>query len=620
MNLELICGRYFPTIHYMSESKETNTTNVAGAEKPRKQKPVFTNDSYFGFATYMKTDDGDWKFMLNWRRVIAILVVLVIIGYCAFATLRYMIDKYKREWDGASFATSFVLPFSEEARDERNKALGEFYMAKARESKTPGEVVAYVRTALGYDETNPDARISFSYLIFYQRMVKDAIDFLAEGLPVALDHKEYPTYFVRRCLSVTEDLKLVESVKECMPKLEEMIAQVNEELKDESLSDDAKKDLKARLQILESNRLVLAVGAVQASILRGYFAQAKELLDQYGLEKYVPGKVLAAQILWENGSREDAITYLDRAVDESRGDPQIVLLRALYLSAMGRTSQARYGLTLAAVRNNSPEIRIRLISALGEESGNAAMRREMIEDYIRRYGDNAKALLLLSQYATEQNDMELLTRIYNIANEKIFVELPRFEMHYLEALIVSGKPKEALLMMDKLGQENMAWVEANSAGLDGLKTIAYFKAGDETLGKLHLERTLSNRSISAAQLVIVGKRLAEIGRPDEALSAYETAFHIENYNNMVLVALVDYALKKRDVDALMRYLPRLVDSRRPPRGLLERAKRFLASDRMMFLPEAEKYYDIVSEMLKGKDGVKLFSESDRQINKTLSVD
>ncbi len=596
----------------MADSKDSEVASGSDVRRDLKPKTTFSNSSYLGFAAYVKTDAGDWKLVLNWRRIVSIVVALVVVGYCAVAGLRYANDKYNRGWDGASFKNSLIMPFSESARDRRRKELGEFYMAKAREAKTPAEVVANVRTALGYDDKNSDARISFSYLIFYQRMVGEAIAFLAEGLPDALDHNEYATYFVRRCLSVSEDDTLIENVKKCMPQLNEMLEQTNKELGEPSLPEGRRRALLERKQILEKNHMILAVGAIQASILRGYFAQARELLEEYGLEKYVPGKVLDAQILWESGEEEAAIACLDRAVAESRGDAQIVLLRALYLAAMGRVSQSRSSLSQATITNNSPDIRVRLIALLKEEGGNDELRRHVIDDYFRRYENDAKALLVLSQYAAEQNDMELLERIFDIANEKVFVELPRFEMQYLEALVATGKPKEALLMMDKLGQENMAWVEANSATLDGLKSVAYFTSGDETLGKLHLERALKNRSITAAQLVSIGRRLAEIGRLDEARSAYETAFNFENYNNMALVSLVNYAIEKRDVDVLMKYLPRLLDSRRPPRRVLERARRFLASDRMMFLPDAERYHDRVSEILKSKEGVKLFSDPERE--------
>ncbi len=576
-----------------------------------KKESVFSGGPYFGFAAYVKTSEGDWRLVFNWKRIIIVCVSFVVFAYVAIAAIRFSNDKYKRGWEGASFPRALAMPFVPKFQEARRRALADFYMEKARNSKSPASIVAFVRLALGYNEQNSDARISFSYLMFYQRLIHDSAIFLAEGLPGALDHREYATHFVRRCLAVAEDQVLIDAAQEFVPDFDKAIAEVDKKLANENVSEEEKNSLRERRQILESNRTVLAVGAVQAAILRGKFTIAKKIIADFELEKIVSGRVLLAQILWEDGEKDRAIALLDKTVEESNSDVQVILLRSLYLSSMKRHAAARSGIVQAILKTNSPELRVRLMLIL-KDQGELSSYREMVEDFIRRYENNPAALIRLSQFATEQNDVPLIERILKIAEKKVFGELPTFEMHYLEALIANDRPKEALAMMDRLSAENGAWIEANSSGMDALKTGAHFKAGNDTLGKWYLESAIKNRSISAGQLIVLGKRLSEMGHLEEARDAFETAYQLENFNSVVLVALVDYALEKNDVNALLKYLPRMLNARRPSRLTLERVKKFLGSDKMMFLPDAEKFYSKIDEILISEDGDKLFTDIEKE--------
>ena len=558
----------------MEENSQLSDT-PAPARKERKDKVAFSWDSYFGFATYARASTGNWRLFINWKRIGILFATCCLAGYFAIAGLRYANDKYRKGLETTKFSTMLLYPFSVNVRQEHRRALGEFYINKARETKIPGEVIGNVRTALGYWPMNPDARIYFSYVMFYQRLVKEGVKFLADGLPAALDHKDYVTYFVHRCLETAEDDVLINAVRE---------------------NADSEK-------ITTENKMILAVAASQACVLRGRFDEAREFMAKYELENTMTGRVLLAQILWESGEQERAISLLDQVVAASGENIQVVLLRAMYLSSTGDRLKARTSLMRTSLATNSPEIRMRIISLLSSEA-DKEFRERLIETYIDDYKNNSAALLQLSQYATDQNDFALMERIHKLATEKILIDLPKFEMHYIEALTATDRPDDAIKLLDRLSQENMAWVEQNSATLDCLRTMAYYKSGKETLGKLMLERTLKNRSVTVAQLALVGRRLTEMGRLEEGRDAYQAAYLLENYNHQALVALVDYALAKRDTEVMFRYLPELLDSRRPPRGVLLNVRRFLASDRMLFIPDTEKYLVRVNELLDSKAGTK----------------
>lgn len=585
----------------MSEKK-----NFVSNEKKRKK--VFKNSRYFGFAAYVRTEAGNWKLRLNWKRIFILGVSFFLVAYFGFAYVRYANDKYRKEVESTSYWTMLIYPFSREARLEHRKAVGDAYIERAKQAKTPGEVIANVRTGLSYSPMNPDGRIYYSYLMFHQRMVKDAVKLLAEGVPAALEHKEYIIYFVRRCLETAEDDLLVKIAEEELPKMDALLAEIENSLKNPGVSDDVRANLEARKKQVESNKMLLSVGTVQSLILRGRFDLATERMEAYQLRKTLTGQVLAVQILWESGEHEKALALLNEVVQASNGNTQVVLLRAHYLSTLGENSRALTGLIQAAVADENPEIRIRIIS-LTDSVTQKAQRERRIAEYVRRYENNATAMFMLAQHAADKNDFELVERLYKIAEEKIYENITRFEMVYIETLIANNKAKEALDLLKKLSEESIGWVEQNSATINCLRTFAYYKNGDESLGRLSLENTLKNRTVSVSQLILIGRRLTEMGLLDEGRSAYEAAYLAENYNHKALIALVDYAIEKKDVGVLFRYLPELLDTRRPPRQTLERIQRFLGSDRMLFIAERDDYLKRVSDLLERPGGTRTSDDS-----------
>lgn len=582
-----------------------------------KKEKIFTNSQYLGFFAYVRNDDGAWKLRVNWLRFIAVGALLAGTAFFGLTTLRYM--KYQEaEVDSIDYVDMMGYMFSRETRLKCRNALGDKMIEKALSAKDPGSVIGGIRAGLQLSPNNPDGRIYYSYMMFFQRMYRDACELLAGGLKSALEHPEYPNYFVRRALACTEDEILMKAIDEVLPLCKEKIENYKTEFETlqkklevaggESVPANAElveelKALKAKYEICVSNQMILQVGLVQSLILRGYFDEASERMKQFNLKNTTTGEVLYAQILWETNDRQGAVDFLNAACERSNDNLQVVLLRAMYLSQMGEKIKARTTLLKAAVQTNDPDIRIRIISMLDTPESQDVWKR-LVESFIATYSQksnpNPAALLALSQYATDSNKFELCERLYKIAEANIYEELPRFELHYMESLIARGDPKKTIEMLEKLNSQNLGWVERNSATLDCLRTMAYYKMGNETAGKLALETTIKNRNISVSQLLIVGKRLGDMGRLEESRLAYNAAYMSENYNQQALLALVNYALENQDTDALFRYLPELLETRRPPRAMLERVRDYLASDRLLFTLKTDDYLEIIEKLLNSK--------------------
>lgn len=546
----------------------------------------FSNDQFFGFAAYARSKSGEWRLHFNWRRILLILLSLAVAAYLALAGLLFCWFRYKHEWEETSYLQMLKYPVSAKTRVAIRKGIGDRMIAAAREQfqvdRNFTDYLRAIRTGLAYSPYNPEGRIDFSSLLFYQKRTAEAFEFLQECLPYAITHKTFTQFFVRQCLDLTYDDLLAGTADAMVP-----------------LFPTVEKVLPKSAENVGSNRLLLVIGASQANLLRGRFERAKDLIKRFELENSLSGRVMQAQIDWESSRRELALENLRDIFTRTPSAEQVGLLYAVYLKENNQISAARDVLVRLALSQSNPAIRVRIIT-LFEGPENARYRNYLENEYLERYKDNSNALIFLAQYATDSGRFELMKRIYEHAHSAVLIDLPKFELLYIESLIMAGKPAEAIKMLEELDSGNFVWVNNYRGTLDCLRTLAYYSTNQANLGKINLDRVIKNRSVPATRMVVLARRLSALGCEQEARDVYESAFLQDNTNQPVLIALVKYAVNKEDVPALVRYLPPLLDTRRPPRAILERVQRFLGSDRMLFVARRENLVLRVQEILGNK--------------------
>lgn len=551
----------------------------------------FSNQEYFGFARYARSGDGQWRLHFNWRRIACVVVVLGVVAYLALATLLFCWFRYKQEWEPTKFSEMLVYPFSVETRVALRKNIGDKIISDAKGKFTEdgdfGDYFRSIRAGLVYSPNNPDGRIDFSSLLFFQKRTREALEFLREGLPYAVNHKTYVQFFVQQSLENSYDDMLISAANEILP----AFSIAEKTLPEKNNAND--------------NRLIMIVGAAQANLLRGRFEAARTLLETYHLTGTVSGRVLIAQIDWENGQRERALENLGEICRQSPGLEQVALLYALYLKEDGKLSAARDVLFALALRKSDDSaIRIRILG-LFDGDDNLPYRARLIRDFISRYENNSDALLALTQYATDNKNFQLVKQLYDKACEKMFDNLPKFELLYIESLIMNGQSGAALKILEDLDSGNYVWVNNYQGVLDCLRALAYYSTNQSNLGKINIERIIKNQSVPAARLIVLARRLEGLGFKQEARNLYENAYLLDNRNQTVLIELVNYALENEDVAMMVRYLPPLLDTRRPPRGVLEKVQNFLGSDRMLFIVKRENLINSVTQMLDESKGEKI---------------
>ncbi len=537
----------------------------------------FSNREYFGFATYARSRSGQWRLHFNWRRIAVVFVTLGILGYLLLGLLCHYLMKQE-----PTAGESLLYPISRETRMNVRKRLGDKIIAEAKvqfsENHDANAYFQAIRAGLMYSPYNPDGRIDFSSLLFFQKRTREAFGFLSDGLPYALNNTNYVQFFVRQSLELAQDDVLSDTAETLLP-----------------LFPTAEKIL-PEPNALRDNHLILTIGAAQANLLRGRFDKASEILKKNEMGTSLSGHVLYAQIAWEQGDRDKALAMLREALSLAPGNEQISLLYSLYLKEAGNLPEARDVLSRLALLKNDPAIRVKILTLFpGEE--NRAYRESLEENFFERYADDSAALLVFAQYATDTKNYDLVRKVYDYAHKKAHIDLPKFELLRLESFILSGNSDKALKILDELNDGNYAWVKNYQGVIDCLRAIAYYSNGQASLGKISLERVLKNQSVPTARLIVLARRLDELGFEEEAHSVYESAFLLENENQTVLLELVGYALRHENVSVLLRYLPPLLETRRPPRAVLEQVQNFLGSDRMLFVVKRDSLITDVTQML-----------------------
>lgn len=538
----------------------------------------FSNSEFLGFATYARSKSGKWRLHFNWPRIFVLFAVLGALGYAAIGLFFFYFLKGE-----ASYAESLAYPLSREIRKEVRTRLGDRLVSEAKEefneSKDFGKYFQGIRAGLIYSPYNPEARIDFASLLFYQKRTKEAFEMLKEGLPHAITHRNYVQFFVRQSLDLAQDDVLASAADAILPQMPTL---------GKMFPEDA--------EALRDNRLILAVGAAQANLLRGRFERARKVLETYDIKGTLSGRVITAQLDWESGRKEEALRNLEESLRLAPGNDQISLLYALYLKEDGKLSEARDVLTRLALLKNDPSIRVKILTLFPGED-NRTYRERLEKDFFDRYQNDSAALLVFAQYATDGKNYELVQKIYDHARKNALVDLPKFELLYLEALVLNGKGEDAVKALDELDSGNYGWVKNYQGVLDCLRALAYYSSNQANLGKINLERVMKNQSVPAARLIVLARRLDAFGFEEEARNVYENAFLLENGNQTVLLELIRYALRHEDVSVLVRYLPPLLETRRPPRSILEKVQNFLGSDRMLFVAKRESLINSVTEML-----------------------
>lgn len=528
---------------------------------------------FFGFAEYVRGNDGRWTLRLRKRKIALAAFVFSAVAYLAGVSAAYFRERVLLgRKTTASFSEIALVPVSAETRSRRRARQASALVEAAKRTESPEEALALVRSGLARNSANPDGRLFFSHVLFYQRRFREAAAFLSDGLAGAGTHPDYVRFFVRRCLDCGEDAAVVEAAEKYAT--------------DENFS--------------KENRFALVVGAARAEIFRGRFAEAQARLERPPLAGTPSADFLAAHIARERGNVRAAAALLLR-VRERFSSPELELALARDFFALGETETARRFLVSAETCAPvcPPPVRVGILATLSEMkfSGAAEMLAKRIEDFFETCGNDADAMRQLAAFATEKGDAALAGRCLERARAAAFPSLPDFALLRIEALLTAGERECAREILDEIFASPPVWFTSRAAALNGLRAVALFSVGDNAGARLCLEKATFGSSLTTPQTVALARRLFACGNAPEAFRLLEIRLETEPESIALLQEILALAIRSRAAETFVRFAPRLARSRRPSRDFLERAAAFARSDALIFFPQRESLDALFSEML-----------------------
>ncbi|MDR2862429.1 MAG: hypothetical protein LBV54_00930 [Puniceicoccales bacterium] len=568
-----------------------------------KQSPPQREKVWWGLAYYVRKDFGRWVFRPRWGLVSLLSCSLLVLAYLSLVGGTYWLNKYYRDFENTSLRDMFyyVIPQSVtlpwlgyfnilpsfldekviEAKLSHREKIGNKLFEDPRN-------IYDLRNAAHLAPKNLQAQFTIARLFlnpdYGLNRINDGVDILDRALPYVVEAPDAHVWlqqYAHLCFLVDQDKRI--------------IATAEQWLDDGRLSPMA--------------RITLATSYAEALFLRGDMKKSLALIERYNLNTTLPGFLLNIMIMWESGEQKQTIAMLSSYIERlEKSDPdktkereQMLYALARFYWEQGRHDEAAATLDRIAVMLPSDyKPRIYMLPLLAGEA-NKERRSKIANGILRDFGTKESAMLFLGSYASEQGDYELQKNIYRLAGENRFSSLPNFRLLIIETLLSAGRGEETLDQIKELFIQKPGWLRRNpriQEQFEALRMLAYFATKQDDLGIITFDKILADNRMSVPMMVSVARRLSKLDHPNEAKSMLVNAYTKNHYHPGVLLELVKIDLQSESTITLSEHLSRLLESRRPPRQVLENAYTHLISDRFLFTPNRDKLLDTMENMLR----------------------
>lgn len=534
-------------------------------------------DNFFGFAEYRRESSGKWILRPRWKRIFIAATAFGICAYLALAAFLFYREQYARKIGETSFFEMLAYPFSGEIRKHRRELYSEELISEAKRENDPKRVFGLVRKGLFQDASHPDGRIFYSYVLFLQRRPRAALEFLRDGMNLnakaTLSHAEYVRFFARQCFKHFEDELLIETAN----------------------------TFSGHSEISEENRFLLCSFAAQSEIALGRFKSAEARLEKVPLAGTSSAAFLKAHIARERGNKREAIAILQSLKTRL---PNLDLDIARDLGEIGEKERAIALLTKASlVAREQASTLVQIIDELAKINlpGAARLKEALEKDFFNRFKTDPEALRAFCVFAAKRDEIAIVVRCRNQAENRVFPNFPDFILMYVETLLRSGKIPEACRELDRISKENALWIKENDPILTGLNAVAFYANGERELGEIFLDKVQRDTRLSVTQIIAISRAFRACGNMRIASEVLTTRFEIEPHNPILLHEILEVAIADADSETFAHYAPKLINMRRPQRERLFRFLKFARSDRFFFSSEQDGICRFLQDLLDEKE-------------------
>ncbi len=503
------------------------------------------------FAPYRKERMAhETRLRIYWKRVMVWGLILSVGGWLSVAGGLYLFVKHKRDFPEVRFTHMALLPWK---LDEYRSAKAEFTLAQglaAAEAQNWREAFYLLRSVLPQVPEHEEARMIVARVYLMAGRPDQAQAVLVEGL----EHQGYRVDYLRTVLGFLFSQQADEAVVELS------------------------RDLDRREGGDEAFRRMVLTAEAYAHFNRNRFIEAEAVFARAGLGGTPEARFVAARIAWERGRRDAALASLRQLHSEVPDDAEIHRTLVYYLTEAGRQSELRrVGLALQLARPERPEGYLDFLTGLVAE-GDEAEAAEAEADYLRRFADNAGALLRLAERVSAMGRSATVAAVVERLRVKEAREQESATLLLAEAWLAAGEIERVAAM--PVAPES--WGEASRLTLEGLRAVAFLRQGRALEAESLLWRVTESRRLPANAAVALAGRWQAEGRGEAARRLLERAVEIDPLHQAALVALLRDAVARRALEDKAELATRLATMRKPPEDLLVELKATFVSDNYLF--------------------------------------
>jgi hypothetical protein len=526
--------------------------NFKASQRPYKFKPWLGLRRIAPFQTEHNIDGK--RIRIFWLRLSVWLIVIGSTSWLALTASAYFYVKHSRGYDSVKFSHILLYPWK--SKDYR-QARCEFLLAKGKAQLAEGKYLdAFNNIRMGLSQVPEDTESRINIVQFYIALKRYdlAEKTLADGLALNIEKHDYVMAYFRFLFGLHRDDRAIE---------------ISKQLQASNIQNPAIKH-------------TLIMAEASAHYFRGRYAAVERIIQQEVEAGAPDARLLAAQVQWQLGNRERALTLLaDMGSLRIKEEAEIYSVRIGYLREWGRLADIRSLAILRQVEHpDQPRGYLDELSTLSPQN-DAVRWAGTVSDIFARFSTHSLALNELSEIAATTGQVDLAWRVYKQCKA---VDLPWLvsAKGVLEAHLTAKRYAETITAAQTIVTENEEWAKTDGTQLDAFRSIANYGLGDKSLSELQLQNYLNDKQANAANFFAVAEQMARVGALDQARTILAAAVKANPLDQASLTRLVELDLEQLDTLSLVTNTDRLLVMRKPEPEFLRKIQSTLQSDRYIF--------------------------------------
>lgn len=475
--------------------------------------------------------DGGHRLLINWRRMIAILLILALAGWLALAGAVWAFVQYKRGVETVRFVDIAFLPLR---LKEYRQTLSRHYFALAEKQLAAGEwskAVFNLRQAVGKDSHNHAARRLLAEMFARMQRPDLALRTLEEGLAAGKADPEYMQLLFALLAGQGDSERIIALGLQTLP---------------------------ARPDGAPNHREIVRM-VINAQLERAAFVEARQLAAAWFPDNSTEQGLLLARIEQAAGFPGLALLQLEALHASNPADEAVALHLVQFYQRHGRLHDAR---RIAAMRllhrPDSPGAACDLISLLLETGETETAQREL-DVFFTKFADDQRAAMLIATAAVRLKLPDLARQARQHAPRDELGRPPAsFLLAEMAATCSAGDFAAAL----GLGGEFAPYEPLNPAlagGLLQLRAWAAYAVGLQAEGESWLGQFLSlSYPAWGRDALNLAAQLQSVPAPAPARRIFLNLLERNPDDRVALLALVEHDLKQEAWTELSRRVPQLL--------------------------------------------------------------